>query len=128
MAVVARVTVHHFQRRLLANLYWQEERGFFSSDAKLSPHTFLSSQQDISIFLDTVAKNLPPEAHDSFSEIFCEHFYLAYRAQVLNPHKFRMAMKREKVLEYLKTDLSFITNLFKQSFLEPRLVEVRIEG
>lgn len=46
---VADIAVYHFMGRLFSNVYFQEEKGFFSSDKDytLSEYTFVKCQQEL---------------------------------------------------------------------------------
>lgn len=80
-AAMGSITIFHFMRRLMSNLYYQEEKGFFSSkeDYKLSEFTFLKGQHELEEILITISRNLPPESADPYALSFCASLFRAYR-------------------------------------------------
>jgi hypothetical protein len=128
LAQLASISVYHFLRRLFSNLYWQEERGFFSSgDVKLSEHTFQKYEGDLEELLMSMARNVPPESIDEYSRQVCNCFFRAFRVEVLNVHKFKVGLPQEAVLSYLKSDLVFACSLLRKKFLDSALVREGIE-
>lgn len=90
---MASSSVFHFLRRLFNNIYFQEERGFFSADAKLSEHTFQKYEGELEELLIAISRNIPPESVDDYSKQFCACFFRAYRLEILNPHKFKVGLQ-----------------------------------
>lgn len=77
---MAAITVFHFLRRLFNNLYFQEERGFFSTgDVKLSEHTFQKYEGELEELLMNMSRNIPAEGVDEFSRQVCIYFFRAFR-------------------------------------------------
>jgi hypothetical protein len=128
VAQMAAISVFHFLRRLFANLYFQEERGFFSSgDAKLSEHTLQKYEGELEELLMGMSRNIPPEGVDDYSRQVCACFFRAFRLEVLNVHKFKVGLPQEAMLGYLKSDLAFACALLRKKFLDPVFVRDGIE-
>lgn len=95
VSLVASITVYHFLRRLFTNLYFQEERGFFSGgDYKLSEYTFQKSEKDIEEILMTMSKNIPAESIDAYSREVCTNFFKSFKLEALNVHKFKIPISQ----------------------------------
>ena len=63
---IGSIVVFHFMRRIFANLYFQEEKGFFFSDKdyKLSEFTFVKYQGEIEEIFLNISRNIPSSIID----------------------------------------------------------------
>lgn len=68
-------------KRIFANLYYQEEKGFFASDKdyKLSEYTFLREQTLLEELLLNISRTMPAEIVPAYSIEFCKSLVKAYR-------------------------------------------------
>jgi hypothetical protein len=77
---MAAITIYHFLKRLFTNLYYQEEKGFFSANEyKLSEFTFQKYEKELEEILMVMSKNIPAESIDAYSKGVCACFFKYFR-------------------------------------------------
>lgn len=45
-----------------------------------------------------------------------------FRLEILNIHKFKISINQENIINYLKSDLAFVCNLFKKKCFDSSFV------